>query len=281
MWFFTLLGSHSWIRGNNFVRFAIKKHVEPKQRYFIKLAYKGTNYHGWQVQPNAITVQHIFNQALSTVLREDIHAMGAGRTDTGVHASCFWAHFDVQHPIEDPEKIRFRLNRYLPDDIAVYGIFPVHEKAHARFDALSRTYNYQITRIKDPFRREFAYFVFWELDMDRMNKACQLLKEYKDFSSFSKAQTQTKTNLCDIYKAHWKRDGHLLIFTIQANRFLRNMVRAIVGTMIEIGQGRLRPDDLHSIIQSKNRSEAGYSVPANGLYLAQINYPEALDLQRY
>jgi tRNA pseudouridine38-40 synthase len=257
-----------------------KKQLEPKQRYFIKLAYKGTHYHGWQVQPNAITVQHVLNQALSTVLRENIQVVGAGRTDTGVHASCFWAHFDLACPIKEPEKMRFRLNRYLPDDIAVYGIYPVHDKAHARFDALARTYEYHITQIKDPFRREFAYFVFWELDADRMNQACQILREYKDFTSFSKAQTQTKTNLCDIYKAHWTEQDHHLIFTIQANRFLRNMVRAIVGTMIEIGQGRLKPEDLHTIIQSKNRSDAGYSVPANGLYLTRIEYPQTLDLQQ-
>ena len=250
-------------------------------RHFLKLAFKGTNYHGWQIQPNALTVQETLNQALSTVLREDIHVVGAGRTDTGVHASCFWAHFDLSVPIAEPEKIRFRLNRFLPDDIAVYGIWPVHEKAHARFDALSRTYQYQITRVKDPFKREFAYCFFFDLEVKKMNEACSVLFEYQDFSSFSKSNTQTKTNLCEIYQAEWKEQGHMLIFTIQANRFLRNMVRAITGTMLDIGQGKLRVEDFRSIIERKNRSEAGYSVPPNGLFLTHIQYPDHLDLMPY
>jgi len=253
--------------------------VNSSQRYFLKMAFKGTNYHGWQLQPNAVTVQGTVNKALSTVLRENIHVVGAGRTDTGVHAAVYWAHFDYPGEIGEKEKICFRLNRFLPDDIAIYGIYPVHDKAHARFDALSRTYQYHITRIKDPFKREYSYFFFWDLDMKRMNEACRILYEYQDFSSFSKAQTQTKTNLCRIYKAVWHWEDHMLIFTIQADRFLRNMVRAVVGTMLDIGQGRVGAGDLRKIIDSRNRSAAGYSVPANGLFLTAVSYPEMPDRQ--
>lgn len=245
-------------------------------RYFIRLAFKGTRYHGWQVQPNATTVQQTLNDGLSTILRKDIHVVGAGRTDAGVHASLFWAHFDFDGPIEDTQNICFRLNRFLPDDIAVYGIHPVASNAHARYDALSRTYQYHITRIKDPFKREFAYSLFWDVDVNKMNDACHILYQYEDFTSFSKSRTQVKTNLCDIYRAEWQQAGHMLIFTIQANRFLRNMVRAVVGTLLEIGQGRLQPEELRQIIESRDRSRAGFSVPANGLFLTNIQYPEGL-----
>ena len=252
--------------------------MENGKRYFVKLAFKGTHYHGWQVQPNAVTLQQKVSEALSTVLREEIQVIGAGRTDTGVHASCFWAHFDYSGTIDNPSNIRFRLNRLLPDDIAIYTIRCVPWNAHARYDALSRTYQYHITRIKDPFKREFAYHLFWEADMEKMNQACHILYEYRDFSSFSKSRTQVKTNICEIYRAGWQEAGQMLIFTIQANRFLRNMVRAIVGTMLEIGQGRLEPNDMRDIIESRNRSRAGYSVPANGLFLTHIQYPQHLDL---
>ena len=245
-------------------------------RYFIRLAYKGTQYHGWQVQPNAMTVQEKLNGALSTVLRSDIHVVGAGRTDTGVHASNFWAHFDFDAPLEEREKICFRLNRLLPDDIAVYSIHPVAPNAHARYDALSRTYQYHITRIKDPFKRELAYFLFYQVDVEKMNHACHLLYQYEDFTSFSKRQSQTKTNLCDIYRAEWQQMGQMLIFTIQANRFLRNMVRAIVGTLLDVGQGRIDAEGFRKIIESSNRSMAGYSVPANGLFLTHVQYPDTL-----
>lgn len=245
------------------------------KRYFIKLAFKGTNYHGWQIQQNARTVQEIVNKALSTIFQEEINVTGAGRTDTGVHASCFYAHFDLQNTeIKDSQKTLFRLNRFLPDDIAVYDLFRVPDKAHARYDATSRTYEYRITRIKDPFRREFAYHVFWDLDVSRMNKASKILFNYEDFSSFSKSNTQVKTSRCEIYHAKWTEQKHLLIFTVQANRFLRNMVRAIVGTLLEIGQKRADPETMKTIIESKNRSKAGYSVPANGLFLTDIQYPE-------
>ncbi len=246
-------------------------------RYFIRLAFKGTRYHGWQIQENATTIQETLNKALSTIFREDINVIGAGRTDTGVHASCFYGHFDLyDHEISEPGKTIFRLNRFLPDDVAVYKIFPVKEKAHARYDALSRTYQYQITTIKDPFRREFAYYCFWQLNMKKMNQACKYLFEYEDFTSFSKSKTQVKTNFCEIYQAEWTEEKHLLIFTVKANRFLRNMVRAMVGTMLEIGEENIEPEKIKGIIESKNRSNAGYSVPPNGLVLTDIEYPDEL-----
>ena len=246
-------------------------------RYFIHLAFKGTKYHGWQIQKNATTIQQKLNEALSTIFREEINAVGAGRTDTGVHASCFYAHFDLHSDvIYEPQDAVFRLNRFLPDDIAVYHIFEVNEKAHARYDAISRTYQYQITKIKDPFRREFAYYCFWPLNVEKMNRACNILFDYTDFTSFSKSKTQVKTNFCEIYQAEWTEEKHLLIFTVKANRFLRNMVRAMVGTMLEIGQEKIEPEIIGNIIESKNRSNAGYSVPPNGLFLTNIEYPDSI-----
>lgn len=245
------------------------------KRYFIHLAFKGTKYHGWQLQSNAPTIQETLNKALSTILQEKINLTGAGRTDTGVHASCFYAHFDLYSTeISDIQNTIFRVNRFLPDDIAIYNIFPVKNNSHARYDALSRTYQYQITKIKDPFRREFAYYCFWNLDVEKMNKASKILFNYKDFTSFSKSKTQVKTNFCEIYHAEWTEEKHLLIFTVKANRFLRNMVRAIVGTMLEIGQEKIEPESLRNIVESKNRSLAGYSVPPNGLFLTDVEYPD-------
>lgn len=244
-------------------------------RYFIHLAYKGTNYHGWQIQPNAISVQEKLNHALSTILREEINIVGAGRTDTGVHASGFFAHFDLENTIEDFQKLVFKLNTFLPYDISVFNIFPVKPRAHARFDAISRTYKYYVTLKKDPFMREFSYYLYKDVDITKMNKACTLLFNYKDFTSFSKANTQTKTNLCDIYEAYWEKENpQKLVFTIKANRFLRNMVRAIVGTQIEVGQNKLSIEGFKNVIESNNRSEAGYSMPPNGLFLINIEYPE-------
>ena len=244
-------------------------------RYFIHLAYKGTHYHGWQIQPNATTVQETLNHALSTILREEINVIGAGRTDTGVHASSFYAHIDIEEQIKDIHKLVFKLNTFLPPDIAVYKINPVRPNAHARFDALSRTYKYHITLEKNPFLREYAYYLYQNVDIVKMNKACSLLFNYKDFTSFSKSNTQTKTNLCDIYSAHWETEKpQQLVFTIKANRFLRNMVRAIVGTLLEIGQDKLTVEEFKDIIESRDRSKAGYSMPANGLFLVNIDYPQ-------
>ncbi len=248
-------------------------------RYFIKLAFQGTNYHGWQIQSKALSVQQVLNHALSTIFRQKIQVVGAGRTDAGVHASCFYAHFDMDmDPLPEMQNAIFRLNRFLPRDIAIYGIMPVKEKSHARFDAISRTYIYQITTIKDPFRAAFAYHFFGKLDMDRMNKASEILTEYKDFTSFSKSNTQVKTNICEIYHARWYKQKHLLCFTVKANRFLRNMVRAMVGTLLEIGAGKIEVNKLMDILDSKDRSAAGYSVPSNGLFLDHIEYPKEIFL---
>jgi len=250
-----------------------------KKRYFMKLAYNGRHYHGWQIQPNADTVQGTLNHALGMLIREKVNLMGAGRTDTGVHASEFYAHFDVSSGLgskEDLEQLRFKLNNYLSCEIAVYDIFPVHPKAHARFDALSRTYKYFISKKKDPFNFSTSYFFYGELDVNRMNEAARILFSYKDFTSFSKVNTQTNTNLCDLYEANWEEEGDMLVFTIKANRFLRNMVRAIVGTLMDIGQHKLSAIDMHRVIQQQERSSAGFSAPARGLFLHHIEYPDAV-----
>ena len=240
-------------------------------RYFIELSYNGRAYHGWQIQPNAITVQEVIEKALSKLLRQDITIVGAGRTDAGVHATQMFAHFDVNHSIDD--QLAYRLNAFLPKDIAIHDIFRVTDEAHARFDALSRTYIYKVSQNKNVFSYDFAYALGNALDIDKMNEACDILYVYKDFKCFSKAHTDVKAYNCEIMSANWKSDDGQLFFTIKADRFLRNMVRAIVGTMINIGTGKLEVDDLHHIIKSKNRGEAGYSVPAHGLYLNKIEYP--------
>lgn len=243
-------------------------------RYFLHLAFKGTHYHGWQIQPGNITVQGVLNEALSTILREKINVIGAGRTDTGVHASCFYAHFDlINSTIKDKSHFLFKMNNYLPRDIAIYDVFHVDEKAHTRFHAISRTYQYHITKIKDPFNLEFSYHLFDQVDVHKMNEACKVLFDYTDFTSFSKTRTQVKTNDCDIQIARWEENTNKLIFTIRANRFLRNMVRAIVGTTLDVGRKKISIEEFRGIIESKNRSNAGYSVPPNGLFLTDIEYP--------
>ncbi len=244
-------------------------------RYFIEFSYNGKAYHGWQNQPNAISVQQVLEEALSKLLRTKITVMGAGRTDAGVHASQMFAHFETEEVFEIKLMI-FKLNCFLPKDIAIHDIFEVIEKAHARFNALRRTYNYRIATKKDVFNTDFAYHVYFPLDINRMNEACTILLQYKDFQCFSKSNSDVKTYHCDIKEAFWKSDDDELILIITADRFLRNMVRAIVGTMIEIGLGKMKVEKLHHIIQSKNRSEAGYSVPPQGLFLINIVYPENL-----
>ena|ERR1035437_6075869 len=242
-------------------------------RYFIHLSYKGTKYHGWQIQPNAITIQEIIQKALSLLLKKETEIIGAGRTDTGVHASFFIAHFDTDNEI-NTIAITHAINRIIPFDIAIHSIFPVHKDAHSRFTAISRTYDYYISLSKDPFTLETSTYVWGHLDITLMNKACSLLFEYTDFTSFSKLHTDTYTNNCTILFAHWemtKKDK--LQFTIKADRFLRNMVRAIVGTMLEVGRGKCSIEEFRSIIESKNRSKAGVSAPAEGLFLSAIEYP--------
>lgn len=241
-------------------------------RYFIKLAYNGANYHGWQIQDNAHTVQQELNEKLSLILKEEINLVGCGRTDTGVHAKEFYAHFDTLHELDDLIELAFRLNGFLSDDIVIFEIFEVPVDFHARFDAKSRTYKYYISKQKDPFRIGQAYYYHAYLDIQKMNEACTFLFDYNDFTSFSKLHTQTKTNNCKILEAKWEEVNEQLIFIITADRFLRNMVRAIVGTLLEIGTGKLKVEDFKRIIEAKDRSEAGFSVPADGLFLKKLVY---------
>jgi len=248
---------------------------ETRQRYFINLAYNGTRYNGWQIQDNAPSVQATINDAFSTILKKEINIVGCGRTDTGVHAKKFYAHFDLAKSFTTTEKnnIIRKLNGYLPSDISIISILPVTPEAHARFDAISRTYQYFILRKKDPFYKEYSYYVYGDLDVDLMNRGADILFEYQDFTSFSKTKTQVKTNLCKLKHARWEQKYHLLVFTITADRFLRNMVRAIVGTLLDVGRGKNSLSDLKMIIENKNRSYAGYSVPAKGLFLTEVEYP--------
>lgn len=246
-------------------------------RYFIFLQYNGSGYHGWQLQPNAVTVQQVLEEKLSVLLREKIETTGAGRTDTGVHAREYAAHFDSSSPVlGNVDQFLYKINCLLPYDISVSGLTRVHNEAHARFDAISRSYEYHLTVAKDPFLKDFAYYYPWNLNVEQMNQAAAKLFEYSDFTSFSKLHTDVKTNNCKILEAGWTRDQQKLIFTITADRFLRNMVRAIVGTMLEVGKEKLSPDDFCRIVERKNRSSAGISVPAHGLYLLKIIYPDGL-----
>ena len=245
-----------------------------KMRYFIDISYDGSNYHGWQIQPNADTVQHQINLAFSTILNEEINVLGAGRTDTGVHAKKMIAHFDTNQTI-DFEKFKYRINGFLKNDISLNDIYKVKEDAHARFSAISRTYEYRVSRTKNPFSVN-SYFLLRDLDFQSMKKACKFLHGNHDYTSFAKLHSENYTNNCEVYIANWKEDENLLIFTIKANRFLRNMVRAIVGTLIEIGEGKISFSDIETILMSKDRAKAGYSVPANGLSLIDIEYPKEI-----
>lgn len=242
-------------------------------RYFLYIKFDGTNFNGWQIQPNGITVQEEIEKALYKIFQEATLIMGAGRTDSGVHASCMVAHFDVKNKIDEQSTL-FHLNNILPASIAIYTIRRVAEDFHARFAAISRTYYYNIIFEKDPFKNTFAHRINNQLDVDAMNEAAQLLIGKNDFSCFSKSKTQTFTNDCDITTAVWKRTGNGLQFEISANRFLRNMVRAIVGTLIEVGLGKRKVNSITELIASKNRSMAGTSMPAKGLFLVEIDYPE-------
>jgi len=252
-------------------------------RYFLKLAYNGEKYFGWQIQTNAISVQEVLTKTLSLLLKEDIDITGAGRTDTGVHAHEFYAHFDTSAQFTAEIKSEFiqRLNSFLPSDIVVYDILSVQESAHARFDALNRTYKYYVIAQKDPFSLSFAHRVYCSLDMESMNICCQRLLEYSDFTSFSKVHTQTKTNNCRITHALWtsSADG-VFVFEITADRFLRNMVRAIVGTLLDVGRGKMTVEQFCNIIEQKDRSAAGTSVPAKALFLEKITYPDHIWLHK-
>ncbi|SFC91916.1 tRNA pseudouridine(38-40) synthase TruA [Flavobacterium phragmitis] len=240
-------------------------------RYFIQFAYNGTHYHGWQIQPNASSVQETLNKAFSVLLNEPISIMGAGRTDTGVHATEMFGHFDTEKTLDVPVLVH-KLNSFLPKDIAIFDIILLHDNAHCRFDATKRTYEYHINTIKNPFLQELSWYVSQKLDVSLMNEAAQLLLKHTDFQCFSKTNTDVNTFDCTIFEAFWKQEEGKLIFTISANRFLRNMVRAIVGTLINIGLHKITLEDFENIIASKNREKAGFSVPAHGLYLTKIDY---------
>jgi len=240
-------------------------------RYFIEFSYCGKNYFGYQIQPREISVQEKLEKALSTLLSQEIKTTGAGRTDTGVHAKKMFAHFDTD--IKPDENLVYKLNSFLPDDIAVKRIFEVKDDFHARFNATYRTYEYYISSEKNPFSQDSSWQMWRrKLNIDQMNEACKILFEYEDFTSFAKLHTDNKTNNCRIYKAFWEQNGAELKFTISADRFLRNMVRAIVGTMVEIGNGKIRPEELRKIIEKKDRNSAGTSAPPQGLFLVDVGY---------
>lgn len=244
-------------------------------RYFLKLAYNGSAYGGWQIQPNASTVQQFIENGLTNIAGLKVGITGCGRTDAGVNASDFYAHFDSPEAFAKDElyQLKFRLNRFLPGDISIQEIIPVVPAAHARFSALWREYEYLIIREKDPFYFDRAYLVNGNLDIELMNTCAAMLKGQHDFESFSKVHTQVNNFFCTVYEAEWVEEKHFLKFTIRADRFLRNMVRAVVGTLLDVGRGKISADDFRKIIDSHNRSSAGYSVPAKGLTLKGIEYP--------
>ena len=240
------------------------------QRYFAYFKYDGTAYHGWQVQPNAVSVQEKLQDALSTLLREEIQVVGAGRTDTGVHARMMVAHFDTDKDVDGPQLV-YKLNRLLPRDISADKVIPVSQDMHARFSARSRTYHYYVHQHKDPFLRHYSCELFYDLDFEKMNEAAAMLLEYDDFAAFCKSNTDVKTTLCDVTEARWVKDGeYSWHFVITANRFLRNMVRAVVGTLVDVGRGRISVQDFRAVIEGRRRS--GESMPGNALFLENIEY---------
>ena len=245
-------------------------------RYFIEISYNGSKYHGWQIQPNAISIQETLMNALTTILRKDISVVGAGRTDAGVHALQLMAHFDIDFAINEQEIVH-NLNAYLPDDIVVTSIFLVPDNAHARFDASRRSYEYRIWLGRNPFLLDTTYQVHrQQYDIKKMNEAASVLLEYTNFKCFSKSKTDVKTYNCDITEAKWVLDNGKLTFYITADRFLRNMVRAIVGTLLDIGLGKKTKQDFINIIKSEDRSNAGLSVPPQGLFLSEVKYPHSI-----
>ncbi len=246
-------------------------------RFFIELSYNGKLYHGWQIQPNANTVQQTLENGLNILLGTQISVVGAGRTDTGVHAQQMYAHFDCNETMEIPNLI-YKLNSYLPKDIAIRDIKQVKDDAHARFDALSRTYTYRIGFKKNVFNFESAYYIKMPLDLDKMKAASEILLHYKNFKCFSRSNTDVKTYNCGIKSVSWSQTENELVFKIQADRFLRNMVRAIVGTLVEIGLHKIEVEAMHEIISSQDRAQAGPSAPAHGLYLSEIEYPNNIFL---
>ncbi len=243
-----------------------------KLRYFLEIAYNGKKYFGWQRQPEQISVQQVLEETLSTLLRSEIKVTGAGRTDTGVHAKQLFAHFDFQE-IENKIELIFRMNSFLPKDISIKNIFLMRDDSHARFDALQREYKYYVSLQKDPFLKDFAFQINIRPNIDLMNEAAELLLHHRDFKCFSRSKTDVKTYNCTISKANWEERDNTLIFTIVADRFLRNMVRAIVGTLLDVGHCKTSLEDFKAILKSKSREEAGASAPAHGLYLTRVEYP--------
>ncbi len=246
-------------------------------RYFIFISYNGASYHGWQVQAGAVTVQSVLEETLSTILGEKIAVTGAGRTDSGVHARYFCAHFDsIMNDLATSEKIVYRLNSFLPRDISVFSIRRVLPDANARFSAVSRTYKYYIARYKNPFVFDSSWLLRGKIDVSKMNEACRILLTHEDFTSFSRLHSGAKTNICHLYLAEWEETEEMLVFTVKADRFLRNMVRAIVGTMTDVGFGKLSPHGFEQILIGRDRCLAGMSAPAKGLFLTGIEYPSAI-----
>lgn len=254
-------------------------------RYFLKLSYNGLRFHGWQSQPNAVSVQQTIETALATILRRPVPITGAGRTDAGVHARCMYAHFDLEHPIEDKRRLLLSLNRLAGKDISFLDVFEVNDDAHARFDAIERSYKYFVTYAKSPFLYPYSWFSPTRLDIVKMNEAAEFLLEVEDFSSFAKLHSDSKTNICDVRKAIWTplngdsinsglsipTDG--IVFTISADRFLRNMVRAVVGTLVDVGRGKLNLNGFKNIVERKDRCAAGSSMPGEALFLWDVKYP--------
>ena len=243
-------------------------------RYFIELSYRGTDFCGWQIQENGPSVQAVLNDALTKVLRQPIETTGSSRTDAGVHSSQQFAHFDVAQPIQNPASLVLSLNGILPFSVAVHRVFAVADTAHARFDATYRCYEYRITTRKSPFLEKMAFFFRGDVCIQKMNDVAQILLQHNNFQCFSKVKTTVKTFNCQIQEAYWTQHGHDIVFHIKADRFLRGMVRAIVGTLIEVGLGKLNAADFEAIIQSKNRNMAKASVPAEGLFLVEVGYPD-------
>ena len=241
-------------------------------RYFIHLAYNGANYCGWQTQPGLPTVQQTLEQALTTLLRQPTPIVGCGRTDTGVHASDFYAHFNAETEI-DTRQLTFKLNSFLPEDIAIYDIFAVRDNAHARFDATARTYQYHVSDRRLPFKQGLYSRIYYHPNLELMNQGANLLMEYEDFTSFAKLHTQVKTNICHLSLAQWEEREDEWVFTIRSNRFLRNMVRSVTGTLLDLGRGKLTLDGLRQIIERKDRCAAGASMPPQGLFLTLVEYP--------
>ncbi|MBO4488717.1 MAG: tRNA pseudouridine(38-40) synthase TruA [Bacteroidales bacterium] len=248
------------------------------RRYFMHLAYNGAPFFGWQIQPNHPSVQETLERGLSLLLHCDrIPITGCGRTDTGVHSSCYYAHFDLPEGVSigDCDQFTDKFNNFLSSDIVIFRIFPVNGRAHARFDAIERTYQYFITIRKDPFLAPLRYFSYRKPDVAKMNEAAALLLRHEDFTSFSKVHTQVNNFICHVTKAEWTERGHELVFTITANRFLRNMVRAVVGTLLEVGLGKMSVEEFGQVIAQRDRCAAGISMPAQALFLTDVRYPWA------